>query len=555
MIRSATDYLAGTVLDCDVCVIGGGPAGIAIGHELAGSSKSVILLESGGWKETPESQDSLRGFVWPSESHEPLEENRRRQFGGSSVAWGGRCVPLNQVDFENRSWIPFSGWPIRAEDLRLYLGSATKLCEAGRPIYDAREAFPDRQHEMIVGFDGPDVISSALERWGPPTNFAKRYRMLLEKARNITVLLNATATRLQLDQASGKVSEVNVAVTDSHRFSIRAQHVVLACGGLENARLLLASNNVARSGIGNGSDKVGRFYMSHTGGIHAWASLHDSTRGFIYEFERDSSAYVRRRFWVTAEAQRREEIGNAIACFLGPYLDQPMQDNPLSSATYLAKFALNLRRNSGRGRMERVRQNREALLRHIKVVVGGGLTFAPQIADIVRQRYFSNRRLPILLPRRVDLNNRFELFYQTEHVPNPSSRIVLRSERDALGVPRIEARISFTDLDVRTVVQTHRLIKEQLRRTGTGELHYEDAALEEAVRAQLRKFNSAAHHIGTTRMSGKAIDGVVDRNCRVYGTENLFVAGCSVFPTSGHANPTLTLVALAVRLAEHLKVL
>ena len=553
MIRQAMTVPAGAVLQCNVCIVGGGPAGIAIGHELMGSSKKVILLESGGWKEHAEARDFLRGFVWPVGSHEPLEENRRRQFGGCSVAWGGRCIPLDPIDFERRPWVPFSGWPLAAKDLSVYFARATELCEAGRPIYDAGEAFPDRQREMIAGLDGPDVISSALERWGPPTNFAKRYGPHLDKAVNITVFLNATVVHFQLDQEGRKVCKVSVAVNDFHRFSICAQHFVLACGGLENARLLLASNDVIPAGIGNELDKVGRFYMSHITGIHSWAKLRDATQGFIYDFERDEGVYVRRRFWITGEAQQRERIGNAMACFLSPYFDQSIHNNAISSVIYLAKFARSLNRIPVFSRMDHVFQNWNALIKHLKIIMTGVPSFAPQVAEVIRQRYLSKRRLPILLPRKEDLNNRFELYYQAEHAPNPESRLVLHSEQDALRVRRLEVRVSFTDLDVQTVLQTHRLIKDQLRNTRTGELVYEEEALVEAVRGELRKFHSAAHHIGTTRITCNPVEGVVDENCRVHGTENLFVAGCSVFPSSGHANPTLTLIALALRLAGHLK--
>jgi choline dehydrogenase-like flavoprotein len=554
MISDAITVPADTVLECDICIIGGGPAGISITREMIRSSKKIIQLESGGRKESSWSRDLLRGFISPSGSHEPLEENRRRQYGGASVAWGGRCVPLDPIDFEHRPWIPFSGWPLAVKDLMPYLTRATELCEAGRPTYDAIEGHFG-QREMIAGFDSSAVISSALERWSPPTNFAEHYRPDIDRAPNVTVLLNATVVHLQLDQANGNVTDASVKTRESRSFQVRARHVVLACGGLENARLLLVSNDVARAGIGNNFDKVGRFYMSHLSGIHSWATVRDWKQGLIYNFERDGDVYVRRRFWITAETQRRERIGNAIACFSSPYVHESIFENALLSATYLAKFARGVTRSRTRHRIEEIRQNRKLLLHHIRVILTHAPSLVPQLAEVVRQRYFSKRRLPILLPRKEDLRGRYELYYQTEHSPNPQSRVILNSERDALGMPRLEARITFSDLDIRTVVQSHKLIKNQLRQTATGDLYYEEAELEEAIRHQLRNFNSAAHHIGTTRMSLDPIDGVVDRNCRVHGTENLFVVGSSVFPTSGHANPTLTIVALALRLAEHLKTL
>jgi len=156
-----------------------------------------------------------------------------------------------------------------------------------------------------------------------------------------------------------------------------------------------------------------------------------------------------------------------------------------------------------------------------------------------------------VLPPKSD--NNFHLFYQAEHAPNPASRVVLSAQRDALGMPRLEARIAFSQIDVRTVLAAHQLMKRRFEESGTGELVFDDAALLEKLESDIKHFNSSAHHMGTTRMGTDPHTSVVDGNCRVHGVQNLYVAGASVFPTSGHANPTLTLVALAIRLAEHLK--
>lgn len=541
---------AGTILACDVLIVGSGPAGITIAMGVAGSSLRTILLESGGERETTQSQDLLRGFVHPVGSHEPLEANRRRVFGGASTAWGGRCIAFDPIDFKPRPWIPYSGWPLSWRDVQPYQARAAALCEVGEPVFDAGTAFPGRQAEMIAGFDGGGVLSSPLERWGPPTNFARRYGPLLDKQANMTTILNATLVGLKFDPESGCVLYAQVALAPDHRFIVRARRIVLACGAIENARLLLASNDAASAGIGNAFDKVGRFYMSHPNGMHAWSRLTDPGGRFLFGFERHGETYVRRRFWITPTAQRRRRIGNAVASFLTPYGDEELQAGALSSAVFIAKFALALARKRD---VADILRHRKVLLRHFGRMAKEAPALVPQLVEAARQRFFAKRRLPILLPRKEDLNNRFGLFYQTEHLPNPDSRIVLHSERDALGVPRAEARIAFTDLDVRTVMTTHALVRDQFRRSGTGELVYDERDLEQQVRARLRMFDSMAHHAGTTRMSKEPATGVVDENCRVHGTSNLFVAGSSVFPTSSHANPTFMIVALALRLAEHLQ--
>jgi choline dehydrogenase-like flavoprotein len=553
MIQDARRIPAGTVLEYDVCIVGGGAAGISMAKALAGTSWRVLLVEAGERGETAQARDLYRGFAAPAESHEPLEENRRRQFGGTTAAWGGRCVPFDAIDFEERSWVPHSGWPLKKSELESYYARALELCEAGEYKFQSTEAFPDSQREMIAGFDGSDVVSTPLERWGPPTRFGKRYAADLQASDNVTVLLNANCLHIQLDPAGQRVEQIAVASFKRNRLIIKARHFVLTCGGLETARLLLASNDVRREGIGNHSDKLGRYYMSHLHGAVAVAQLRDNAHGFIYDFERDpEQVYCRRRFWITPPAQEKNEMLNVISFFFRPPLDREMHRNALFSTTYLAKFLLTtFTRNSPNRAAAILKEHRSALTSHLKIALKDAPGLIPQVIAIAKARYFAKRRVPMLLPPKSD--NHYYLFYQSEHAPNPDSRVVLHSEKDFFGMPRLLVKVAFCDLDIQTVLRTHRLIRDQFAATKTGTLVYEEEELLDDVNKQIRRFNSSAHQLGTTRMSVNARDGVVDANCRVHGIENLFVAGGSVFPTSSHANPTLTLIALALRLADHLK--
>jgi len=243
---------------------------------------------------------------------------------------------------------------------------------------------------------------------------------------------------------------------------------------------------------------------------------------------------------------------NAIAFFFRPPLSRAVHRNALFSSTYLAKFFLTTFKRNNPLRAARIlRENSGALFSHLKIVLADAPDLAPQIFRIVRDRFFAKRRLPFILPPKS--NNEYCLYYQSEHAPNPESRVVLHTEKDFFGMPRLLVKIAFTDLDVQTVLRAHRLIRSQFATTKTGELFYDEAALRADVQHEIEEFNSSAHQIGTTRMAVSPGEGVVDADCRVHGVNNLFVAGSSVFPTSGHANPTLTIVALAVRLADHVK--
>lgn len=549
MIEDARQIPSGTQIECDVCIVGGGPAGISIALEFAGTAQRVVLLEGGGKNETAKSRDIHRGLVAPASSHERLEKYRRRQFGGSTAAWGGRCVPFDAIDFEKRDWVPHSGWPFSKSHLDPFYERAMQRCEAGSLACTTDEVFPGKQREIIEGFDGREVVSNRLERWGPPTHFGKRYAKELRASRNITALLNANCLRVQCAPDGARVDHVEAATFAGHRFTVKPRVCILAGGTLETTRLMLASG-----GIGNHSDKLGRFYMSHLLGTAAVVRVRETARGFIYDFEKDADGvYVRRRFWITPEAQRDHKILNAIAFLFRPPLSEAEHGSAVLSAAYMAKFFLRLFKRRALGEsLALLRQNRVSLLAHTRNVLVGAPGLVPKFAVIAGRRFLAHRRLPFILPPQK--GNAFHLFYQTEHAPNPASRVMLHpTEKDALGMPRLLVDIQFTGQDVETVIAAHRLIKKRFEETQSGSLVCDEDELRAHVINYLRDFDSSSHHLGTTRMSVDPRDGVVDADCRVHGVENLFLASGSVCPTGSHANPTLTIVALALRLADHLK--
>lgn len=553
MIEDARQIPPGSTVSADVCIIGAGAAGITIARELANSALEVVVLVGGGHRERPQDRDMYRGSVAPDSPHEPIEENRRRAWGGTTALWGGRCIPLDPIDFEQRDYVPHSGWPLSYADLLPYYRRANVVCEAGAFEYEAAEALPGRQSEMIAGFDGTDVVSTRLERWSPPTNFARRYGPELRNAPNVRVLMYASAVHLQLAPDRQRLASVKAACGPGAEFDVTANDYVLACGGLENARLLLASNDVAPGGVGNENDNVGRYYMSHLSGVVAGVELRDADHGFTYGFDRDDEGvYVRRRLWVTAAAQSQAKIGNCTIQFDRPNIANAGHRSALFSSTYLAKTYLGaLRTRSLKGARESLRSEAGALKEHWNAVVRGFPQLLPEAVHLVKDRWLAKRRLPIVLG--TPSGNHFELLFVGEHTPNPESRVSLSAERDAMGMPRLSVHVAFSDLDVDTVVGLHEIIAARFTGSGTGQLRYETGDIRAKLTSYFGEFNSAAHHIGTTRMARRPEDGVVDRDSRVFGVDNLFVAGSSVFPTGGHANPTLTIVALALRLADHLK--
>lgn len=553
MIEDARLIPAGTRIEADLCIVGGGAAAISLALEYIKSGLQTIVLPGGGPNQTASAIDLYRGKVNPKGSHEPLEENRLRMWGGTTTVWGGRCIAFDPVDFEARPWVADSGWPISLEELKDHLSRASELSEAGDADFDARSVFPNTQAEIIKGFDDKDFATWPLERWSIPTDYSKRYRAELESAPNVRVLLHAHAIHLQMDSSGTSLESVKAACSLNQTFQIHARNTVLACGALENARLLLAARDVLSSGIGNERDLVGRYYQSHRFGVCGYAILKEPSKDFIYDFEKDDSGvYCRRRFWLTPQAQEKHQVGNVVGFFFRNVSGSSEHRNAMVSTVLLAKMILGGASKGPRRLFQILKDQRRELVSHLSIILKDGLSIFSQVAAIAYTRYFQKRRLPMVLPPKK--MNRFPLFYQTEHAPDRDSRVVLdESSVDDFGMPRLEARIKFSEIDHRTVTTFVTLFKERLEKSGLGTFHLTDDEKEFLAHPERQEFNSNSHNIGTTRMSESPEKGVVDVNCKIHGVDNLYIAGSSVFPTSGHANPTLMIIALALRLADHLK--
>ncbi len=550
MILTKTHFTDKQRLEADVCIIGSGPAAISIALRFANSQTNVLVISGGGWSETVTNQDLYRGVVAPGVAHESLEENRRRQFGGTSAAWGGRCIPFDPIDFKKRSWVPDSGWPITYDDLLPYYQQAAELCQIGRYEYDAQKAFPDNGPEIVAGLDSEDLVSYPLERWSPPVHFAKTYRTELESSPNIRVLLDAHVLSLQMQTGRDLISHVDVAMGPL-RLTVTARHFVLATGGIENARLLLASaNSYFPTGIGNQHDNVGRYYMAHLDGTYVELKIKDKQK-LRAGFERDAGGvYCRRRWWITEPAQEAGKLLNTIFFLYHPTTQNGHRDVVFSSI-YVAKSALAvMRQKSIVKAVSKAKQLLPSMKEHAVNIVKNGVSQLPDMIQLGMKR-MAKRRLPYVLPSK--RNEYWGLYFQAEQMPNRSSRVYLsKSEKDAYGIPRAEVHIAFTEDDRESIIKAHRLFVQNFRQKDLGDIYYDEAELRQYLAKQINSFNSSAHHIGTTRISADPRTGVVDDQYKVYGLTNLFVAGASVFPTGGHANPTLTIVANALRLAHNL---
>ena len=552
MIEDANRIPAGSTLHADLCIVGAGAAGIALALALQDSGLDVILLESGSDRPDAAAQALYEGTVADAHLHPPPDHYRVRRFGGSTTLWGGRCMPMDAIDFERRDYIAHSGWPIGLDDLLPYYPRANQLCEAGDFAYTVETAFTRPVRPMIGGFDSETFSTDTLERFSCPTDFGTRYRRRLERGparvllnANLTSLSSRPATQSDASAQPQPVDSAQVRTLAGNHFIVQARNYVLAAGGLEVARLLLASPGASGRGLGNARDVVGRYYMSHIAGTLGTADL--SRAGSVwhgYEIS-DEGIYCRRRLALRPRAQRALQAGNFVARLHHPRIPDPGHGSGILSALYLARpivpyeYAKRLYGDApGRG----------ATLAHLRNVALDAPGTAAFLWNWLRRRTLAERKFPSIIMRPKNL--RFSLDFHAEQEPNPSSRVKLGQAVDALGMPRIEIDWRYTGRDVQTVQSALAALAQAFGQTGVGRLDYAP----DQVEAEMTRYGAyGGHHLGTARMGTDPADSVVDAQCRLHEADNVYIASSAVFPTSSQANPTLTVVALALRLADHLR--
>lgn len=555
MMIDANDLPNGDPTHADVCILGAGAAGIALAAELANTRTRVVVIESGGSTFEQRVQELSAGEVDADPYHIPLHLGIRRMVGGTTTVWGGRCVPLEDIDFERRDYVPESGWPISREELLPYYRRASEFCGAGAFEYAIEKALGPQAGDMVPGFSSEIVRTDNLERFSLPTDFGRHYRSVLERAPNLTVITHATCTAIHLHRNGRAVESLTVKTLAGKAFPVVARRIVLAVGALEATRLLLASQDVMKEGIGNHSGRLGRFYMCHIEGTLGELRFAPTVRNVIYGYERTvDGVYCRRRLAIRAASQRQHRIGNLMARFHRRVVVDPSHGDGILSAAYLIKRLAFSDYRSALTAAERLREKNvsqrqpHALRRHLRNVAVDLPRVAAFSAWWLRKRVLARRKIPpIVLESRA---NAYPLHINAEQSPDPENRVVLTGRRDRLGLPQLSVRWRMNALDRHTIETSLSLMQQEFQKSGCADLWLGEEPLEEQMRFCTP---IAGHQMGTARMASAPAGGVVDENCRVHGVDNLFVSGSAVFPSTGHANPTLTVVALAMRLADDLK--
>ncbi|MGH9383479.1 MAG: FAD-dependent oxidoreductase [Vicinamibacterales bacterium] len=497
----------GASLDADICIVGAGPVGLAVAIELADAGRRVVLLESGGLSRKTGSA---------------AEADGAQGFGGTR--WYGRLVKPGAIDFEERPWVPLSGWPVSRLEVESRYARAAQFL--GVTHSDALEPEFWQDDSVYQALSGGGVVAVP-HLFTASKDLGRRYQRLAASSSRLTVLLDATVVGIDVDSTSGTVTGLRVRSPGGRRFASRASRYVLACGGSENARLLLILIAERPGVLGRSSDVVGRYYMNHVRTDGAARLRLDPTHpNYVQLYRRlTEGPSVRSRcrtqvaFTLDERVQRSEGLLNACAFFYP------------SSTPRVAELSAHVRR-----------LQRDATSRSLG---------QPAVESVARLA----RELPLLaqvglarLRRRPFAVESLVMVEQLEQVPDAESRLVLGGERDQFDRPRLRVPFRVDEATRRTERRFHQLIAERIDHARIGRL-----------KSQLGDPNSqpiygdASHPMGTTRMSIDPRLGVVDPHGRVHGLENLYVAGSSILPTGGQANPTLTIVALAMRLADSLR--
>jgi len=489
----------------DICVIGGGAAGISFAKEFVGTSEKVCLMESGGLGADLDTQELYNGEN-TGLPYFPLAAIRLRFFGGTTNHWVGWCCPFSDWDFQKHPWISNSGWPVSRSGLDPYYDRAVEMLDL-QPEYWNLEVVEGKLGENRLPVT--EFVTQA--HLIKPAWMGQVFRATLAEAPNVITHLNANVLSIETDELGKVVTTIRVATFSGNHFSVSAKHFVLAAGGIENARLLLLSNSVQKDGLGNQRGLVGRYFMDHP----------EVMAGVIIPSRKDLPVQI------YGGTKRPVMIGQtqlASVLFLSKENQQKRE---------LVACSLRLVATPDQSRSESFW---DKFSRHVDRVIDD----LSNITTPKDQRIRYTR----------GLIDHFKIYLGLDPVPNPESRVTLSDEIDRLGLRRVQVNWQLSDLEWKSACQTMEILGADVARANIGRLK---SLLLSTDHGWPETLKGVGHHIGTTRMADDPSRGVVDTNCRVFGISNLYISGSSIFPTAGLGTPTLMIIALAIRLADYIK--
>jgi len=526
-----------------VTIIGAGPVGLALAMELIQQKIPTLLLESGGLTPERSVQALSDAQLLDPARHDDMRIAVSRQLGGTSNIWGGRCLPYDPIDFASRDYVD-GQWPIPYDTLIPYWDRAAALSQCGRPVYRVEP----------LGSAGQDstFLSNHLERWVNIQAAQNIHHHAIHNHPLLEVRTHVTLTGMDF-VANGQVAALKLAHSLSgETTTIPVQNLVLAAGGLETTRILLAAQQHTPARFGGPNGPLGRYYMGHLMGTVANIVFTNTADAKAFNYQVDANgSYVRRRIVPAEHTQTDHRLLNSAFWPVVPPISDPRHGSAILSLVYLALSIPPLGRAlvAEAIRRKHIPDEPGSLTHHLLNLCTGLPSSLKFAADYLKQRYWGKHRVPGFFITNTE--NRYGMAFHGEQTPNSQSRVYLSGNRDRLGLPSLAIDLRFCDQDVASLVKTHDLLEDWLTQNRVGTLSYR-CPREERHEAIFNQISHGTHQIGLTRMAQSSRQGIVDANLRCFDAANLYLASSSVLPTSGQANPTFTTIALAIRLAEHL---
>jgi choline dehydrogenase-like flavoprotein len=524
----------------DVCVIGSGPAGVALALELERAGIDVLVLESGLDRVSPAHQALAAAESFDPARHDDMLIATARRLGGASNLWGARCQPFDPIDFEPSASRGDGRWPIGREAFEPHFARAAEILSCGDPVFSA--PFPE------LGATDPAFDATRLERFSNVPAVQKAHRDRLLASPGIGVCLDATV--VSADFEGDRAVAVAARSLGGETVTIRARRFVVACGGLESTRLLLALQRRKPDLCGGPGGALGRHYMSHVIGEVADVTFDSPALDAGLDFTIDGhGSYARRRLIPADDLQRAEGLPNISFWPVVPPVSDASHRHGVLSMVFLAFAIAPLGRLLVAEAIRKRHVHATPIWPHVVNVLRDLPRTAVYLPTFLWRRYVARMRLPGFFLR--NPGRTYGLSYHAEQRSSAESGVSLGAETDALGLPRLRIDLRFDRADAEGVYAAHRALDAWLRRNRLGRVSYRQPEAE-TVDAILRIAAHGTHQIGTARMADHPSRGAVDADLRCFGTSNLYVCSSAVFPTSGQCNPTFSIVALACRLAAHL---
>lgn len=538
------------VCHADVCVVGAGPSAIACAIRLIGSGLRVVVVETGGFKHDPVAEEIGRTEHGLRFGTVECAYNSRR-FGGNANAWlvdtgrsdrGVRLAPFSDADFEPRVGVPDTGWPIDRSDLLPFYREAQSVFGLPEPSYDAEAWTTAAAPAMSIG---DPSVRTAMYQFGDGRVFTQTHREVLQRSSDVRTLTHHTVTSLESDPDTLRVRAALAVDQSGRKVRILADQFVLAGGGLGGTQLLLSSLAEGTLRLGPAADNIGRYFIDHpllNGGEFVPSDRSLIERMALYDLRLVGASPVMAHLQLSDAALRREAVLNLSMMFFPRRSGWQVSERLTPRQTAGFQAAIRLR---GAVRDRRLPSARDALV---------GLAGVDGIARRLASRVFSPSAnlarggwssLPADQLKRFD---RFQVLHVAEQAPHRNNRVSLGSERDAAGMRRLTIDWRWHQEDQAKTMRAQEIFAQVLAAAGLGQFVIARDGDGPSVIS-----STTGHWMGLTRMSRSAEDGVVDRDCRVHGTDNLYVASSSVFPTGSYANPTLTVLALSLRIAERIR--